>query len=224
MECATTRFEFDIFTKRPVQTAVLRSRVTHYKPIAPVDQSDLEFVIPGDAETFVDFDIHLSVQGKLVAQDGSALECTDSTTVVNNLLHSLFSQCSVSLNGVSVSSSKDLYNYRGYLKTILTYGHDASHSHITNAFWYPGEGNFSAQNPLNEAMNHDSQVRWTFTKKSAQIKMYGRVHRDLFNVPRLLLPGVQLQNKFIKSKRDCYVMSTRTTPKLSSDSWTPRYT
>jgi hypothetical protein len=73
MACATTRSEFDIFAKRPVQTSVLWSRVTHYKPIAPVDQSDLEFVVPGDAETYVDLEIHMSVRGKLVAQDGSAL-------------------------------------------------------------------------------------------------------------------------------------------------------
>jgi hypothetical protein len=50
----TTKSEFDIFEKKPVQGAVLWSRVTHYKPIAPVDQSDLEYVIPGDSETYVD--------------------------------------------------------------------------------------------------------------------------------------------------------------------------
>jgi hypothetical protein len=118
-----------------------------------VDQSDLEFVIPGDGETYVDLDIHMSVRGKLVARDGSALDSTDSTTVVNNLLHSLFSQCSFSLNGFSVSSSKDLYNCRAYLDTILTYGHEASHSHLTNAFWDPDERDFSAHNPPNEATN-----------------------------------------------------------------------
>ena len=47
-----------------------------------------------------------------MAQDGSALDLVDNTSVVNNLLLSLFSQCSVCLNAVSVSSSKDLYNYR----------------------------------------------------------------------------------------------------------------
>jgi hypothetical protein len=154
-----------------------------------VDQSDLEFVIPGDAETYVDPDIHMSVRGTLVAQDGTALESTDSTTVVNNLIHSLFSQCSVSLNGVSVSSSKDLYNYRGYLKSIFTYGHDASHSHLTNAFCYPNERDFTAHNPPNEATNRVYEARWKLTNNSAEIEIYGRAHGDLFNVPKLLLPG-----------------------------------
>ena len=39
--------------------------------------------------------------------------------------------------------------------------------------------------------------------------MYGRDHGDLFNVPRLLLPGVQLQIKFTKPKNDFCVMSTK---------------
>jgi hypothetical protein len=134
-----------------VQSAVLSSRVTHYKSIAPVDQSDLEFVIPGDAETYVDLDIHMLVRGKLVAQDDFALDPADSTTVVNNLLLLLFNQCSVTLNRVSVSSSKNLYNYVAYLKTLLTYGHDASQTYITNAFWYPYEGKLLALNPPTDA-------------------------------------------------------------------------
>jgi hypothetical protein len=74
--------------------------IQNYKPIAPVELSVLEFVIHGDADTYVDLNIHISVREKLVAQDGSSLDPSDSTTVVNNQLHSLFSQCSFRLNGV----------------------------------------------------------------------------------------------------------------------------
>ena len=35
--------EFDFFARKPVQTAVLETIETVYKPIAPVDQSDLEY-------------------------------------------------------------------------------------------------------------------------------------------------------------------------------------
>jgi len=70
---ATTISEFDIFAKRPVQSAVLFSRVTHYKPIAPVDQSDSEFTIHGYAEAYVNLDIHMSLTGKIVSQGGSVL-------------------------------------------------------------------------------------------------------------------------------------------------------
>jgi hypothetical protein len=49
VEFVTT--EFDIFAHKPVQTAILETNVVHYKPIATVDQTDLEFSIPADSET-----------------------------------------------------------------------------------------------------------------------------------------------------------------------------
>jgi len=49
VEFVTT--EFDIFAHKPVQTAILETNVVHNKPIARVDQSDLEFLIPADNET-----------------------------------------------------------------------------------------------------------------------------------------------------------------------------
>jgi len=73
----------------------------------------------------VDLDIHMSVRGKLVAQDGFVLDQADTARVVNNLLNSFFSQYSLTLN-VSVISLKDLYNYMVYLETLSTFGHDTS--------------------------------------------------------------------------------------------------
>ena len=46
--------EFDIFARKPVQLAMQETNVVHYKPIASVDQSDLEFLIPADYGTYVD--------------------------------------------------------------------------------------------------------------------------------------------------------------------------
>jgi len=38
--------EFDIFAPKPVQHAIQETNVVVYKPIASIDQSDLEFLIP----------------------------------------------------------------------------------------------------------------------------------------------------------------------------------
>jgi len=51
--------EFDIFALKPVQLAIQESIVVHYKPIASIDQSDLEFLIPADYDTYIDPDIKL---------------------------------------------------------------------------------------------------------------------------------------------------------------------
>ena len=42
---------FDIFASRPVQTSNLETIETASKPIASLDQNDLEFLIPTDHDT-----------------------------------------------------------------------------------------------------------------------------------------------------------------------------
>ena len=65
--CNETMFvssEFDIFARKPVQESILETLGVFYKPIASVDQSDLEFLIPADSETYIDLDIKVYVHGK----------------------------------------------------------------------------------------------------------------------------------------------------------------
>jgi hypothetical protein len=118
--------QFDIFMHRPIQTAVQGTVETVYKPLAPVEQSDLELLIPGDSYTYIDLDIKLYVRGKMVSSSGKDVDLTDTNTVANNLLHSLFSQCTVMVNGVPVTQSHEHYNYPAYLENLLTYGTDAA--------------------------------------------------------------------------------------------------
>ena len=67
--------------------------------------------------------------------DGTALDNTDFTAVTNIFLHSLFSQCSIALNGLTITQAAELYIYLSFFETILTYGSDAAALHLTNAFW-----------------------------------------------------------------------------------------
>ena len=114
--------------------------MVRYKPIATVDQNDLEFLVPGDNETYIDLDIKLFVKGRLLGADGKDLDASDHTAGTNNLLHSLFSQCSIALNGVNNTPASELYPFRSYMETLLTYCPDATNLHLTNAFWYTQGG------------------------------------------------------------------------------------
>ena len=100
----------------------------------------MEFLIPAENDTYVDLNIRLFVRGKLTSTDGKALEETEYTAVTKNLLNSLFSQCSLTLNGTTISQTTDPYQYRSYLETYLTYGSDAANSHLTNGFCYLNTG------------------------------------------------------------------------------------
>ena len=67
---ACTKSELDLFLAKPVQTAILGIRDILYKSIASVNQTNLEFVIPGDNETHIDLNIKLYVHGKLTMMGG----------------------------------------------------------------------------------------------------------------------------------------------------------
>jgi len=62
--------EFDIFSQKPVQTSVQETIETIYRPITSVDQSDMEFLIPPEHDTYIDLNIKLYVRGKLKTADG----------------------------------------------------------------------------------------------------------------------------------------------------------
>ena len=51
--------EVDIFATRPVQSSTTETTETAYKPIASLGQSDLEFPIPANHDTYIDLNIQL---------------------------------------------------------------------------------------------------------------------------------------------------------------------
>ena len=55
-----------------------------------VDLSDLEFFIPAEHGTHIDFNIRLYARRNLTTDDGKYLEATDFIATANNLLNSLF--------------------------------------------------------------------------------------------------------------------------------------
>ena len=202
--------EFDIFVHKPIQTSVLETIYTVCKPLAPVDQSDLEFVVPAENDTYIDTDFKIYIRGKLVSGDGKDLDNKDFKAVTNNFLHSVFSQCSITLNGVPITQASELYQYRSYLETLLTYGSDKTTSHLTNAFWYVDDGDMLPCEPTAEKTATTKKcfiTRWDRIKQSKEVQLYGRLHSYYCNVPLYLLPGVRIEIKLTKTGPSFYLMN-----------------
>jgi len=76
----------------------------------------------------------------MVSSSGKDVDLTDTNAGANNLLHSLFSQCTFIVNGVPVTQSHEHYNYRAYLESLLTYCTDDAASHLSNFYSYLDNG------------------------------------------------------------------------------------
>ena len=95
------------------------------------------------------------------------------------------------------------------METLLSYGLDATISHLTNSYWYKDMGVMLPCDPTEaESTNTGFIGRWNGQKQSKETEMCGRIHSDICNVPKFLLPGIKLQIKFTKAKPSFYLMST----------------
>ena len=94
-----------------------------YSPNGPM----LEFEVAGDRNNFIDLQkIFLEVKCKIVQSseanlkyDGTAaadVTKTDAPYFCNNVLHSLFSDCTVSANGLKISNANGNYAHKSFLR------------------------------------------------------------------------------------------------------------
>lgn len=69
----------------------------------------MQFFIPAENNTYIDLNIRLFVRGKLNAADRMALDKTDHLAVTNNFRRLPFNQCSLTLNGTTITQKTELY-------------------------------------------------------------------------------------------------------------------
>ena len=152
----------------------------------------------------------LYVRGIFISASGKDVDFADHTGMTNNFLHSLFSQCNVTLNGANITQASELYHYRSYLETVMTYGTDAAATHLSNAYRYLDTGDMQPVEPsaenLTATANLEFILLWNSISASRGVQNFGRLHSDICNVPLYLLRGVRLQIRLMKVRPNFYLM------------------
>ena len=207
--CSCGKSELELFSVPPTQTAIESSQWVEYRPITSLsDSSPIEFVITGSGEEYVDLsESYLQVTAKIVQPgggdlvqtadgDGAVTGADAGVGPVNLWLHSLFSQVDVSLNERLVTPSMNTYPYRAYLETLLSYGPAAKESYLTAALWYKDSAKHMEDTQLNKGFKN----RQSCTLGSKQVTMIGRPHLDLCCQDRLMLNGVDIKMRLVRSK------------------------
>lgn len=205
IECSKS--ELDLFSEPPLQTSILGTTEVAYKPINALgdDPSVIEFVCLGHGDTYRDLSsIYLRIKLRVMKEKPSTAHTeAGKGNVVNNLLHSLFRQVSVYLNGVPISQSNMDYGYRAYFENLLNYGTDATSTHLESIGWTLDEGKLDS---ILVADNKGLSARNERTKNSQTVELYGRLHADMFNQHRLLLNNIDLRVSLSVEKPEFYLM------------------
>jgi hypothetical protein len=105
--CECAKSELDIFSLPATQTSDESGAYVEYLPVSTlIEGSPIEFDIASSGDDYIDLaKSYLYVKARLNRADVSNLEAADAVGPVNNLLHSLFSQVDVSLNGTLITNS-----------------------------------------------------------------------------------------------------------------------
>ena len=198
----------EISDKIPVFEPIESSYVQEVYPSTSLDESSIEFEFETDRSIYLDMrDIHLQIKiglqkGRLFDDlmkkdehgrpDMGMMTMTDDDlhylTHVNNILHSLFSNCEVYLNNQQVYNSNGLY------------GHKALISNEVNASTRNNEGIMAChghefeKEPSNyEKSTFIDREEEPLLKKGSTY--YGTLAIDLFQCEKLLLTNTKVRLK-----------------------------
>lgn len=187
--------ELDLFESPPIQTSVIKTEEICYSPIASLDNSStIEFISLGNGETYRDLN---SIYLRLI------VELKGSGAVVNNLLHSIFRNCTVHLNNKNVSQPDNNYHYRAYIETLLNYGNDARSTHLESCGWAT---DINKINSLTEKENPGFDKRKKLFKDGKKVELFGKLHVDVFNQQKYLLNNVDLKVTLNLEKSEFYIL------------------
>jgi len=129
--------------------------------------------------------------------------------MVNNMLHSLFRQVNISLNGKNINSTDGNYSYRAYIEQLLNYGDDAYKTHLQLPGW-----TLEPKNLDTLAANDGLKTRSNLTKNSSIVEVYGKLHADMLNQPLFLLNNVDLRIALTLNKPEFYLLGVDTDTSL----------
>lgn len=209
IECMKS--ELDLFKPRHVQTSILKTEEVPYKPLTSLEnQTVIEFSCQGHGDTYLDLSsISLRLKVQLINGDGNLHNYVATTKIgdmpgcVNNILHSLFRQVNVSLNGKTVNSADGNYSYRSYIETLLNYGEDAAKTHLELSGFYMDNGKMEKFSE-----NNGWTRRAELMKNSNVVELYGKIHADMLNQPLLLLNNVILRIALTLNNPEFYMFTS----------------
>ena len=183
-------------------------------PLYSDSGSSLEFEVVGDCNNFIDLQkIYLEIKCRILQTDGTDLRYTHSDAndtdlphSANNILHSLFADCTVSAIGIKISTANGHYEHKNFIETEFSHGTDAKKT------WLKCQGYEYEENPgtIPAAI---SDIRKRTVRQSARITLYKKLVVVFFSCEKHLVSGVMLRISMRRTQDD-FAKTQRNTTRL----------
>ena len=130
---------------------------------------------------------------------------TDSPYLSNNALHSLFSECTVSANGVKISNTNGNYAHKAFIETEFSSGKTAKNTWLVcQGYYYEDE---PAKIDGTDGPAEDVTARKALVANSNENYFIGKPSSDILTCDKHLLSGITLRISFRRSTNDFAVIS-----------------
>ncbi|XP_055997921.1 uncharacterized protein F54H12.2-like [Ostrea edulis] len=212
--CACGTSSLELFKVPPTNVTLEDSKWMEYYPISSTLNSDtapIEFEIKGQGDEYLDLSqTYLQMVCKFTKANGTNLTGGHSTsTPVNNILHSLFSEIDVSLNGKVITPGTDTYPYKAYLEKLLSYAPKTLETQMRALV--NNKVNIAAVIPTPEYPDDSKNVglrkRHEKITDSKEIVLMDRLHLDLFEQEKCLPNGLDVRLRFNRARPQFYMMT-----------------
>ena len=207
-----THTTLDFFEKQPLLITFDNAFTQKVGPSYSPDGPMLEFEVVGDRNNFIDLQKFLLEKNCKFTRtkDADLRTGADSTNTdlpyfSNNALYSLFSECTVSANGVQLSNTNGNYAHNAFIETAFSSGRTAKNT------WLVCQGNYYEDEPakIDGADNRATDVaaRKALVADSLECSLLGKPASDILTCDKHLLSGVTLRISFRRSPNDFTVIS-----------------
>ena len=177
-------------------------------PLFSPSGPSLEFEVVGDRNNFIDLQIfYLEIKCRILQTDGTDLRYTagdanasDLPFFANNILHSLFADCTVSAIGIKIPTANGHYAHKSFIETEFSHSTDAKKTWLKCQCYEYEESTGTIPIAI-------SDIRKKTVRQSARITLYGKLAVDFFSCEKHLVSGVTLRISMRRSQDDFAVIS-----------------
>lgn len=205
--CECVDSSLDIFSVPSTQTEMEQAKYDKSYPIStPGKTGPIEFTIPA-TELYIDPSrIFLYLKLKILDGDGDALPdppvvAADAPIVIPNeskvapinYFHATqFKSVEIYINGKLISTN-NLYAYRAYFETVCTFSDAAKKHQMECALFHKDVPNMNEHTFALVTTNTGLKTRFEKTQYSNTFETYGKLHSDILNQEKFLIPGCELR-------------------------------
>ena len=207
--CECLKSELDIFSVPSTQTSIEQTVYKKYHPVSTViGHSPLEFHVPATDEDYLDLQqsflylkirIQTGLGQNIKAPDTGNPSDASFVFPINYFVNTQFKNVDIYLSGTQISPNDNMYPYRAYLETLMTYGSDVKEGPLQTGLYYADTTDPNLYDKTvndEDCVNVGARQRYLKTRYSNSVEMIGKIHNPLFNQPKLLLNKTDLRIKF----------------------------